>query len=170
MKKTLTGLTLAAAFAFTALAASPAAAAPPYQNCDAAAAEGVYNIPAGDPRYAPGLDRDKDNVACDDPNQPPATPMPNPPADPGGNQMDRTPKGGANTGVTPEEGTDATGVLLGAGGIIAVGHRGRYAPQVPEQRVISVGTSRICGTTRRWPPEPDGSGGCRRGFSPRRRQ
>jgi len=111
---------VAAAFGFTALAASPAAAAPPYANCDAAAAENVYNIPAGDPRYVANLDRDKDNVACDDPNQPPAPPTPNPPVAPNGTQVDQTPKGGANTGVSPEKGTDATGVLLAAGGVVAV--------------------------------------------------
>ena len=121
MKKTLTGLTLAAAFGFTVLAASPAAAAPPYANCAAAAAEGVYNIAEGQPGYAAGLDRDGDGVACEGPTPSPTPPSPSPtttPVPPGG--MSHTPKGGANTGVTPEEGTDATGVLLAAGGIVAV--------------------------------------------------
>ncbi|MFZ3415182.1 excalibur calcium-binding domain-containing protein [Arthrobacter sp. 3Tela_A] len=120
MKKTLTGLTLAAAFGFTALAASPAAAAPPYANCDAAAAEGVYNIPAGDPRYAANLDRDQDDLACDDPTKPPAPPIVDQPGPVPENQMDQTPKGGANTGVAQEKGTDATGVLLAAGGVVAI--------------------------------------------------
>lgn len=34
--------------------------------------------------------------------------------------MDHTPKGGANAGVPGDKGTDATGVLLAAGGIAAV--------------------------------------------------
>ena len=123
MKKALTGLTLAAAFGFTALAASPAAAAPPYANCDAAAAEGVYNIKVGEPGYEPSLDRDGDGVACEGPTPSPTPPPPSPTPTtlpPGENQMDQTPKGGANTGVSADGGTDATGVLLAAGGVVAI--------------------------------------------------
>lgn len=122
MKKTLTGLTLAAAFGFTALAASPAAAAPPYANCDAAAAEGVYNIKAGDPGYEASLDRDGDGVACEGPTPSPTPPTPSPtatPTAPGGGVV-QTPKGGANTGVATDKGADATGVLLATGGVVAV--------------------------------------------------
>ena len=122
---TLTGLTLAAAFGFTALAASPAAAATlPFENCTEAAAAGVYNIPSTDPRYQPGLDSDGDGIGCEDPNRPTSTPTPtvvpptSTPATPGG--VVQTPRGGANTGVTADKGTDATGVLLAAGGIVAV--------------------------------------------------
>lgn len=121
MKKTLTGLTLAAAFGFTALAASPAAAAPPYANCDAANAEGAFNIKVGEPGYEPRLDRDGDGVACEGtPPPPPPTPPTTTPTPPNGNQMDQTPKGGANTGVSADGGTDATGVLLAAGGVVAI--------------------------------------------------
>lgn len=38
---------------------------PPYANCDAAHADGRYNIPRGDPSYNPALDRDGDGIACD---------------------------------------------------------------------------------------------------------
>ncbi|MCV7565174.1 excalibur calcium-binding domain-containing protein [Micrococcus luteus] len=36
-----------------------------YQNCDAARAAGVAPIYEGEPGYRPGLDRDKDGIACD---------------------------------------------------------------------------------------------------------
>lgn len=66
MKKSTAGLTLAAVIGLSALSATPASAAPlPFPNCDAAAAVGVYNIPAGTPGYSPQLDRDKDGIACD---------------------------------------------------------------------------------------------------------
>ena len=127
MKKTLTGLTLAAAFGFTALAASPTAAATmPFENCTEAAAAGVYNIPSTDPRFQPGLDSDGDGTGCEDPNRPTstATPMPSSststPTTPAPGGVVNTPKGGANTGVAQENGTDATGVLLAAGGVVAI--------------------------------------------------
>ncbi|MFJ2509356.1 excalibur calcium-binding domain-containing protein [Arthrobacter citreus] len=121
MKKTLTGLTIAAAFGFTALAASPAAAAPPYANCAAAAAEGVYNIAEGQPGYEPSLDRDGDGVACE--GTPPGGPedvIVDPPVTVPENQIVQTPRGGANTGAPADKGTDAAGVLLAAGGVVAV--------------------------------------------------
>jgi Excalibur calcium-binding domain len=42
-----------------------ALADPPYANCKAAAKDGRYNIPRGDPAYAPKLDRDNDGIACE---------------------------------------------------------------------------------------------------------
>ena len=42
-----------------------AAASAYYQNCDAARAAGVAPIYEGEPGYRPGLDRDKDGIACD---------------------------------------------------------------------------------------------------------
>lgn len=45
--------------------APTAQADPPYANCKAAAADGRYNIPRGDPAYAPKLDRDGDGIACE---------------------------------------------------------------------------------------------------------
>lgn len=48
------------------MATSPVAQAdPPYANCKAAAKDGKYNIPKGDPAYAPKLDRDGDGIACE---------------------------------------------------------------------------------------------------------
>ncbi|WP_241011165.1 excalibur calcium-binding domain-containing protein [Mycobacterium camsae] len=47
------------------IAAPAAQADPPYANCKAAAADGRYNIPRGDPAYAPKLDRDNDGIACE---------------------------------------------------------------------------------------------------------
>ncbi len=42
-----------------------------YENCDAAYADGVYNIPAGHPSYAPKLDDANgpgNGVACENPD------------------------------------------------------------------------------------------------------
>jgi hypothetical protein len=48
------------------LAATPVAQAdPPYANCKAAAQDGRYNIPRGDPAYQQKLDRDNDGIACE---------------------------------------------------------------------------------------------------------
>ena len=48
------------------LSVDPAAQAdPPYANCKAAAADGRYNIPKGDPAYSSKLDRDGDGIACE---------------------------------------------------------------------------------------------------------
>lgn len=62
---------LAAAGAFGAIiglgvsVAPVAQADPPYANCTQAHKDGRYNIPKGDPGYAPKLDRDKDGIACE---------------------------------------------------------------------------------------------------------
>lgn len=62
---------IAVALATGALALGGAAVAvadpPPggYKNCKAAAADGAYDIPRGDPGYQPGLDRDDDGVGCE---------------------------------------------------------------------------------------------------------
>ncbi|KQH76139.1 calcium-binding protein [Mycobacterium gordonae] len=55
---------LGAGFGVT-VGAPAAQADPPYANCKAAAADGRYNIPRGDPAYAPKLDRDGDGIACE---------------------------------------------------------------------------------------------------------
>lgn len=48
------------------LTVAPAAQAdPPYASCKAAAADGRYNIPKGDPAYSSKLDRDGDGIACE---------------------------------------------------------------------------------------------------------
>jgi hypothetical protein len=44
---------------------SPALAAPPYQNCNEAHADGRYSIPTSDPAYRPDLDLDGDGLACE---------------------------------------------------------------------------------------------------------
>ncbi|MDT5022873.1 MAG: hypothetical protein QOI33_3397 [Mycobacterium sp.] len=46
-------------------AAPMASADPPYKNCTAAHKDGRYDIPKGDPAYAPHLDRDGDGIACE---------------------------------------------------------------------------------------------------------
>jgi LPXTG-motif cell wall-anchored protein len=38
-----------------------------FDNCTQAYAAGRSHIPQGDPAYRPGLDRDKDGFACDNP-------------------------------------------------------------------------------------------------------
>lgn len=49
-----------------AVGAAPIASAdPPYRNCKEAHKDGRYDIPKGDPAYAPHLDRDNDGIACE---------------------------------------------------------------------------------------------------------
>lgn len=135
MKKSTAGLTLAAVIGLSVLSATPASAAPlPFPNCDAAAAVGVYNIPAGTPGYSPQLDRDNDLIACDNAavaydanivaSLVPVAPQPTPtlettvpmvpvapqPMTPAAPQQVQMPVGGAATGVT-QDSTDNTGVL-----------------------------------------------------------
>ncbi|GBG40972.1 excalibur calcium-binding domain-containing protein [Mycobacterium montefiorense] len=61
--------TLLAAVAATlglGLTVAPAAHAdPPYTDCSAAAKDGRYNIPRGDPAYQQKLDRDNGGIACE---------------------------------------------------------------------------------------------------------
>lgn len=45
--------------------ASPSRTAVYYRNCAEAHADGRYNIPADDPAYRPGLDKDQNGVACE---------------------------------------------------------------------------------------------------------
>ncbi|MCV7032223.1 excalibur calcium-binding domain-containing protein [Mycobacterium sherrisii] len=48
------------------LTGAPAAHADPaYGDCKAAAQDGRYNIPRGDPAYQQKLDRDNDGIACE---------------------------------------------------------------------------------------------------------
>lgn len=59
---------VAAVMAVLGIGASVAPAAqasPPYANCKAAAKDGRYNIPKGDPAYGAWLDRDSDGIACE---------------------------------------------------------------------------------------------------------
>ncbi|MCV7410421.1 calcium-binding protein [Mycobacterium florentinum] len=57
--------TVAVALGIGMIVAPAAQADPPYANCKAAAADGRYNIPRGDPAYQQKLDRDNDGIACE---------------------------------------------------------------------------------------------------------
>ncbi len=134
MRKSVAGAALVAAVGFSALTAAPASALsfPLFENCDAAAAAGVYNIPAGDPRYAPELDSDADGIACENPDYAyvPLPPVGDVPATPETPQVEQMPVGGADTGVAvaPESssiGTAALGLagLAAASGVVIARRR-----------------------------------------------
>lgn len=135
MKKHTAGLALAAVTGFSVLSATPAfAMTGPYANCAAAAADGVYNIPQGDPRYSPGLDRDNDGIACENPDvvDPSPTPTPTPTPTPSPTtppttpnptstpQMSQTPRGGVDAGVPTESNSPGAGTFALAGGLVLV--------------------------------------------------
>jgi hypothetical protein len=66
MRKSAVSAALITAVGLSALTTAPATAAVlPFPNCDAAAAAGVYNIPAASPAYAPAQDSDSDGVGCE---------------------------------------------------------------------------------------------------------
>ena len=66
MKKTIApALTLGFVGAALAAAATPASAAVYYPNCDAAVAAHAAPINKGEPGYRPALDRNDNNVACE---------------------------------------------------------------------------------------------------------
>lgn len=73
MKKTTTGLTLAAALSLTALAAAPASALDRYgnfQNCDEVYSAGLSHLTDSHPQYDDGLDgSDNDGIGCERPEQ-----------------------------------------------------------------------------------------------------
>ncbi|MEX5236105.1 excalibur calcium-binding domain-containing protein [Kocuria arenosa] len=118
MRKSVAGAALVAAVGFSTLTTAPASALsfPLFENCDAAAAAGVYNIPAGDPRYTPELDSDADGIGCENPDYAyvPLPPVGDVPTDP---QVEQMPVGGADTGVTvaPERSSTGTAALALAG-------------------------------------------------------
>ena len=56
---------VAVAFVAALVGLAPMAAAGPYRNCKAAAADGVYNIPSSSYLYGPWLDRDNDGIGCE---------------------------------------------------------------------------------------------------------
>ncbi|NOJ59958.1 excalibur calcium-binding domain-containing protein [Arthrobacter sp. 260] len=148
MKKRTAGLSVAVAVGFTALSATPAlAVALPFENCDAAAAVGVYNIPAGTPGYQLKLDADKDGFGCDaqgNPaynasivdalvvqNTPPVdevveAPVVQVPAVPVPAQVQEMPVGGAETGVAQQPGTDVGALALGGGLVLTAALGGAY--------------------------------------------
>ncbi|GAA2177032.1 hypothetical protein GCM10009784_26020 [Arthrobacter parietis] len=135
MKKTTAGFAVAAAAGLVALSATPAAAAHlPFPNCDAAAALGVYNIPAGTPGYALHLDADRDGSGCDAAGTPAYNPallgehmQPTPsPAPPMGNQVTQMPMGGAATGVEVTQTDNTAALALGGGLVLALAAGGTY--------------------------------------------
>ena len=122
MGKSVAGAALVAAVGFSALTAAPASALsfPLFENCDAAAAAGVYNIPVGDPRYTPELDSDADGVACENAVYAyvPLPPVGDVPTDP---QIEQMPVGGADTGVAVAPERSRTGIVaLGLAGLAAL--------------------------------------------------
>ncbi|MBP2217967.1 excalibur calcium-binding domain-containing protein [Arthrobacter sp. CAN_C5] len=150
MKKRTAGLAVAVAVGFTALSATPAlAVALPFENCDAAAAVGVYNIPAGTPGYQPKLDRDNDGFGCDAQGNPPydasivaaivvqntppvpveevvEAPVVQVPAAPVPAQVGEMPVGGVDTGVAQQAGTDLGAIALGGGLVLTAALGGAY--------------------------------------------
>lgn len=66
MRKSAAGAALIGALGCSALTVAPATAATlPFPNCDAAAAVGVYKIPADSPAYTAALDSDSDGIGCE---------------------------------------------------------------------------------------------------------
>ncbi|MBO0896739.1 excalibur calcium-binding domain-containing protein [Arthrobacter sunyaminii] len=129
MKKRTAGLALATVTGLSALSATPAfAMTTPYATCGEAAADGVYNIPAGDPLYSPDLDRDGDGIACENsesaPSDPPTTDPSQPPA-PTDTGMPM-PEGGVDAGVATEKGTDFGSVALAGGFMLAAAGAGTF--------------------------------------------
>lgn len=142
MRKSAAGAALIGAVGFSALSMAPASAAVlPFQNCEAAGAAGVYNIPVGSPAYAPALDTDSDGVGCESDvygydtvriaeivavderlaQMPEGTGI----SAPEGNdleqvpQVEQAPVGGADTGVAVEPAGGNGGVALTGGLILA---------------------------------------------------
>ena len=149
MNKRTSGLAIAVAVGFTALSATPAmAVALPFENCDAAAAVGVHNIPINTPGYHPRLARDNDGIGCDEPGSPPynesivagivaenTPPVVVPPVEPPvveappvvePAQVAQMPVGGADTGVAQASGVDLGAIALGGGLALAMAVGGVY--------------------------------------------
>lgn len=139
MKNIAAGATLVAAIGFSALSAAPAAAVTlPFPNCGAAAAAGVYNIPASSAAYGTHLDRDRDGFGCDATTNPynqdivdqivagnnvvvaPPTPAVDSP------QVEQMPVGGVETGVTQKSTTSTSALALGGGLAMLAAAGGTY--------------------------------------------
>lgn len=133
MKKTAAGFALAAVLGLSVVSATPAmAVVGAYENCDAAAADGVYNIPVGAPGYGPHLDRDGDGVGCENSEiayrpapeaapvpeavpVPAETPAPVVVAPAPAPQIVKVPVGAPDTGAVQEPGNTSLVFLLAAG-------------------------------------------------------
>lgn len=124
MKKSTAVLALSAVVGLSVVSVSPAMAVTgAYPNCAAAAAEGVYNIPAGAPGYGAHLDSDSDGIGCENANfaYRPAQPVAVP-----GQQVAQMPIGGAATGVSQESGWGDTALVLGGGLVLMAAAGGTY--------------------------------------------
>lgn len=123
MKKKTAVFSLAAVVGFSVLSATPAMATSmgAYENSSAAAAQGVYNIPAGSPGYGTHLDSDLDGVGCENANAAPAPA----PAD-STQQVTQMPVGGADTGVPAESPSDISALALTGGLVLAAAGTGTY--------------------------------------------
>ena len=138
MKKITAGLTFAAVVGLSALSATPATAATlPFTSCPAAAALGVYNIPASSPAYGVHLDRDRDGVGCDAAGTPAynssivagLVAAPKAPAAtkaPVTKQIVRVPVGGADTGVATKGTDNSAALALGGGLVLAAAAAGTF--------------------------------------------
>ncbi|MCC3279874.1 excalibur calcium-binding domain-containing protein [Arthrobacter sp. zg-Y40] len=124
MKKTAAGFAFAAVIGISAMSATPAMALTPtgqFENCSEAAASGVYNIPASDPRYGAHLDSDLDGFGCENadagaPEAPvadPAAPVENVAPAP---QIVQVPVGAPATGASQQT-SDSTGFLVAGGAL-----------------------------------------------------
>jgi hypothetical protein len=124
MKKKTAVLSLATVAGFSVLSATPAmAVGTAYDNCSDAAAQGVYNIPAGSPGYGTHLDSDLDGIGCENSS---AAPAPAPaPAD-NTQQVTQMPVGGADTGVPAESPANISALALTGGLVLAAAGGGTY--------------------------------------------
>ena len=127
MKKKTAVLSLATVVGFSILSATPAMATTmgAYENCSAAAAQGVYNIPAGSPGYGEHLDSDLDGVGCENSSAAPA-PAPAPAPVDNTQQVTQMPVGGADTGVPAENPADISAIALTGGLVLAAAGGGTY--------------------------------------------
>lgn len=124
MKKSVSALAVAAVLGVSVMTAAPANATTlSFPNCDAAAAAGYVNIPAGAPGYAPRLDRDNDGIACERAGAGSGTPNVAP-APVVGNQVPaqvaQMPIGGAETGAVQPANNGVEFLALGGLAVAAV--------------------------------------------------
>jgi hypothetical protein len=128
LKKSISILAVAAAAAglATLSAATANATIGAYENCDAAAKVGVYNIPTGAPGYGTHLDSDNDGIGCEKsgvayvPAQGATTTQTQTTQ-----QVRNVPVGGARTGAA-QEGNGVGILALGGGLVLAAAAGGTF--------------------------------------------
>jgi hypothetical protein len=126
MKKKTAVLSLVTVAGFSVLSATPAmAVGTAYDNCSDAAAQGVYNIPAGSPGYGTHLDSDLDGIGCENGSAAPA-PAPAPAPVDNTQQVTQMPVGGADTGVPTENPANISALALTGGLVLAAAGGGTY--------------------------------------------